>query len=132
MGAQRERFTEATQLQHYTGIAPVTKRSGGSCYIHRRYLCPSSTSKAFTSMPGKVFCGAGGRRPTTCNSAPRVVRITPPSGPGLQMAAVIFRCWQNHTPYQEAIYEAALRKHGSPLVALFDKVDWAKVPSKTP
>ena len=40
IGSQRERFGAAAELQHYTGIAPVTKRSGGSCYIHRRYLCP--------------------------------------------------------------------------------------------
>ena len=45
---------------------------------------------------------------------------------------VIFRCWQNHTPYQEEIYEAALRKSGSPLVALFDRVELGKSPFKNP
>ena len=42
MGSQRERFEHATNLQHYTGIAPVTKQSGGSRYTHRRYLCPKA------------------------------------------------------------------------------------------
>ncbi|MBU6410148.1 MAG: transposase [Verrucomicrobia bacterium] len=38
LGAQRERFGQnAAQLQCYTGVAPVTKKSGGSCRIHRRY-----------------------------------------------------------------------------------------------
>ena len=48
MGSQRERFADsATQLQRYTGIAPVTKRSGGSCHIHRRYLCPKFHRQSF-------------------------------------------------------------------------------------
>jgi len=45
---------------------------------------------------------------------------------------VIFRCWQNRTPYQEAIYEAALRKSGSNLVSLFDRVELGKSPFKNP
>jgi transposase len=48
LGANRERFAEsATQLQRYSGVAPVTKRSGGSCRIHRRYLCPKFHRQSF-------------------------------------------------------------------------------------
>src|SRR5512135_170795 len=39
---------------------------------------------------------------------------------------VIWRCWQNRTGYREEFYEAALRKNGSPLVALFDRVALGK------
>ena len=45
---------------------------------------------------------------------------------------VIFRCWQNRTPYQEAIYEAALKKSGSNLLTLFDRVELGKSPFKNP
>jgi transposase len=48
LGSQRERFGQsAAQLQCYTGTAPVTKRSGGSCRIHRRYLCPKFHRQSF-------------------------------------------------------------------------------------
>ena len=52
------------------------------------------------------------------------------AGPAQREQRVIFRCWQNRTPYQEAIYEAALRKSGCPIVALFDKVELGKSPFK--
>jgi hypothetical protein len=45
---------------------------------------------------------------------------------------VIWRCWQNRTAYREEIYEAALRKSGSPLVSLFDRVELGKSPWKNP
>ena len=50
---------------------------------------------------------------------------------GIRGDAVRWRCWQNHTPYEDQIYEAALRKHGSPLVALFDKVELEKPAEKS-
>ena len=45
---------------------------------------------------------------------------------------VIWRCWQNRTPYREATYEAALKKNGSPIVALFNRVELGKSPWKNP
>ena len=47
MGSQRERFQSAANLQRYTGIAPVTKQSGGKRHIHRRYLCPKFHRQSF-------------------------------------------------------------------------------------
>lgn len=48
LGADRERFAgSAAPLQCYTGVAPVTKRSGGSGRIHRRYCCPKFHRQSF-------------------------------------------------------------------------------------
>jgi transposase len=33
-GEQRERFRHAAELQKYSGIAPVTERSGKKCWVH--------------------------------------------------------------------------------------------------
>jgi hypothetical protein len=30
--------------------------------------------------------------------------------------SVVFRCWQNHTPYDESVYLNALKQRGSPLM----------------
>ena len=45
---------------------------------------------------------------------------------------VIFRCWQDRTPYAEKTYEAAVRKTGSPVVAWLDRVELGKSPCKNP
>src|SRR5262245_10193598 len=47
MGSERERFDSATNLQRYTGVAPVTKQSGKMHYVHRRYLCPKFERQSF-------------------------------------------------------------------------------------
>ena len=33
-GEQRERFAGAADIQKYSGVAPVTERSGNTCWIH--------------------------------------------------------------------------------------------------
>ena len=45
---------------------------------------------------------------------------------------IIWRCWQNHTPYSDEQYETALRRSGSKLVALFDRIEVGKNPVKNP
>jgi len=49
-----------------------------------------------------------------------------------QAQRVIWRCWQDRRPYGERIYEAALRRNGSRLVPLFDRVELGKSPWKNP
>ena len=44
---------------------------------------------------------------------------------------IIWRCWQSRTIYQEAIYEAALKKNGSPVVSLLDQIELGKSPVKS-
>ncbi|MGH7989971.1 MAG: IS110 family transposase [Limisphaerales bacterium] len=134
LGSQRERFADqAAQLQRYTGIAPVTKRSGGSCYIHRRYLCPKFHRQSFheyarESILWSRWAGAYylQQRSKGCSHHTAVRALA------FKWQRVIWRCWQDRRPYDEAIYEASLKKHGSPIVALFDRVDLGKNPWKNP
>jgi transposase len=133
LGSQRERFASAASLQHYTGIAPVTKRSGGSCRIHRRYLCPKFHRQSFHeyakesilwSRWAAAFYLQQRRKGCPHHTAVRALAF--------KWQRVIWRCWQDHKPYEEAKYEAALRQAGSPLVALFDRVELGKSPWKNP
>jgi hypothetical protein len=133
LGSQRERFGAAADLQHYTGIAPVTKRSGGSCYIHRRYLCPKFHRQSFHeyakesilwSRWAAAYYLQQRRKGNPHHTAVRALAF--------KWQRVIWRCWQSRTAYREETYEAALRKSGSPLVALFDKVELGKSPFKNP
>ena len=120
LGSQRERFGAAADLQQYTGHRAGDQDAAAALVTFTGAISvPSSTSKASTSMPRKAFCGAAGRRPITCNNGPRAVRITRPCGRwpsnGSGSSSVAGRIAH---PIRKPIYEAALRKSGSPLVAL--------------
>jgi transposase len=133
MGSQRERFGAAADLQHYTGIAPVTKRSGGSCYIHRRYLCPKFHRQSFheyakESILWSRWAAAYYLQQRTKGSP----HHTAVRALAFKWQRIIWRCWQDRQPYDEKTYEAALRKNQSPLVALFDRVELGKSPFKNP
>jgi transposase len=134
LGSQRERFADgAAQLQRYTGIAPVTKKSGGSCHIHRRYLCPKFHRQSFheyarESVLWSVWAAAYYlQQRTKGGSHHTAVRAL-----AYKWQRIIWRCWQDRKPYDEAVYESSLKKHSSPIVALFDKVELGKSPWKNP
>ena len=103
LGSQRERFAAAADLQHYTGMAPVTKRSGGSCYIHRRYLCPEVPQAELPRVcQGKHTVeplGGGVLPPTTHQGSPHHTAVR---ALAFKWQRVIWRCWQDRTPYEEA------------------------------
>ena len=134
LGANRDRFGEnAAQLQHYSGVAPVTKRSGGSCRIHRRYCCPKFHRQSFHeyakesvlwSRWAAAYYLQQRRKGCAHHTAVRALAF--------KWQRIIWRCWQDHTPYDDARYEAVLRKRNSPLVALLDCVELGKSPWKNP
>ena len=120
-------------MQGYTGVAPVTKRSGGSCYIHRRYLCPKFHRQSFHEYAKESILWSRWaaafylQQRTKGSSHHTAVRAL-----AFKWQRVIWRCWQDRRPYDERIYEAALRKSGSPIVSLFDRVELGKSPWKNP
>ena len=133
MGAQRERFGAAIDLQQYTGIAPVTKRSGGSCYIHRRYRCPKFHRQSFHEYAKESILwsrwAAAYYLQQRSKGAPHNTAVR---ALAFKWQRIIWRCWQNRKPYDEPTYEAALSKNGSALVKLFDRVELGKSPFKKP
>ena len=133
LGADRERFDAATNLQRYTGIAPVTKQSGGTRYVHRRYLCPKYHRQSFHEYAKEsiLWC----RWAAACYLDQRSRgkhHHTAVRALTYKWQRVIFRCWQTRRPYNDQVYEAALRKSKSHLVQLFDKVELGKSPFKNP
>lgn len=133
LGSQRDRFAAAGPLQCYSGVAPVTKKSGGSCYIHRRYLCPKFHKQSFHEYAKESILWSRWAAAYYLQQRTRgCPHHTAVRALAYKWQRIIFRCWHNHTPYREEIYEAALRKHGSLIVALFDRVELGKSPFKNP
>lgn len=133
LGSERERYDCAASLQSYTGVAPVTKQSGGKCHIHRRYLCPKFHRQSFHEYAKEsiLWCRWAGayylQQRTKGAAHHTAVRAL-----AFKWQRIIWRCWQDRTPYQDSRYEAALRKANSPLIALLDKVQLGKSPFKNP
>jgi transposase len=46
-GSQRERWTKASELQCYSGIAPVLESSGRQHWVHMRWACPKFLRQTF-------------------------------------------------------------------------------------
>ena len=118
-GSDRKRWIKPEDLQTFSGIAPVTERSGKSAWVHRRWKCPKFYLQTFFeyaqhSIPFSSWAGAyyqqeiakgKGRNTIIRSLAFKWIRI--------QMA-----CWQKHVLYDESRYLQALVKRGSPLAKL--------------
>jgi transposase len=132
LGSERERFAQAKNLQCFTGIAPVTKQSGGKCYIHRRYLCPKFIRQSFheyakeSILHSRWAAAYYWQQRTRGGSHQTAVRAL-----AYKWQRIIWKCWQSRTIYKEEIYEAALRKNGSPIVGLLDQIELGKSPLTT-
>ncbi len=117
-GEERSRFTTAQDLMQYAGIAPVTERSGKKDWVHWRWACPKFLRQSFVewaeqsrqhSFWAKAFYDVQKRKGKTHHEAIRALAF--------KWIRIIWRCWQDRKPYDEAKYLLALKKKGSPLVA---------------
>jgi transposase len=115
-GEQRDRFASASELQRYTGIAPVTERSGKKSWVHWRWQCPTFVRQTFVEWAGQtinksVWAGAFYRQQRAKGSSYQAaVRAL-----AFKWLRILFRCWQKRCPYDEACYLKALHQKGSTL-----------------
>ena len=119
-GAVREfprRWDAATELQSHAGIAPVTERRGKALWVHHRLACPKFLKQTFHeyadqsirfSVWARRYYDQQRGRGNDHHAALRSLAF--------KWMRILFRCWQDRTPYDEARYLDALRRHGSPLV----------------
>lgn len=119
MGTDRNRFESANNVQSYVGIAPVTKRSGKSCHIHRRFACPKFLRQTFHEFAdharqwsswSKAYYEAHRAKGKKHHATVRSLAF--------KWIRIIYRLWQNRSTYDEAHYLATLKKRRSPLATL--------------
>jgi transposase len=118
-GEQRERFASAAEVQKYGGIAPVTKRSGQSTWIHWRWQCPTFLRQTFVEWSAQTInksYWAGlyyyQQRAKGCSHQTAVRALA------FKWIRILYRCWKTRTPYDEARYLRALQERGSPLLKM--------------
>ena len=118
-GSQRERYANAEEVQAYTGIAPVTERSGKKKWVHFRWACPKFLRQTFHEWAGHSIAHSQWARNYYQQQRERgkghhaAVR-----GLAFKWIRIIFRCWKDEVVYDENKYLAALAKRNSPLAAV--------------
>jgi transposase len=116
-GEQRERYAGSDEIQRFAGIAPVTERSGNKSWVHWRWQCPRFLRQTFVewaalSIPhcywAKAYYEQQRARGSSHQAALRALAF--------KWIRIVYRCWQNRTPYDEATYLSALKRRSSPLL----------------
>ena len=119
MGSDRNRFESASDVQRFSGIAPVTVKSGKSCWVHHRWACSKFLKQTFhefaqLSLPysswARVQYSELRKRGKGHHAAVRALAY--------KWIRIIFACWKQRRPYDEAEYIQSLRRRGSPLAQL--------------
>ena len=116
-GADRARFSSASELQKYLGIAPVLERSGNSSWVHWRYNCNKFLRQSIHEWAGITIRHSLWARAYYAmqrkkgKSHPIAVRAL-----AFKWIRIIFRLWQDRKVYSEATYLAALQRNGSPIM----------------
>ena len=116
LGSQRDRYGSANEMQQYSGIAPVTERSGKKKWVHFRWACPKFLRQSFHEWAGhsiahsvwaRAYYDRQRERGKEHQAAVRALAF--------KWIRIVFRCWQDRVAYDENKYLAALARRGSPL-----------------
>jgi transposase len=112
-GTDRGRFASAEEVQAYSGIAPVTKRSGKSCHVTKRYFCNKFLRQTFHEFAdharkwstwSKAFYEHLRVRGHRHHAAVRSLAF--------KWIRILFRCWKNRQSYDEVRYLKQLQTKG--------------------
>jgi transposase len=109
LGTQRDRYNSASELQCYSGIAPVLVSSGKQAWVHWRWACPKFVRQTFhewaahslgSSPWAKAYYEQQRAKGKLRNAAIRSLAF--------KWIRILFHCWKAHTPYQEQLYQQVL------------------------
>jgi transposase len=116
-GSDRGRYASAAELQSFSGVAPVTIRSGKSHQVQMRRACPRFLRQTFhefarctlkTSRWAQAYYDMLRAKGHKFHSAVRALAY--------KWLRILFRCWQTHTPYNEARHLQRLQQQHSPIL----------------
>ena len=106
-----------TELQKYAGIAPVTERSGKKSWVHWRLQCPKFLRQTFVEWAAEstrhafwaqVYYQQQREKGKAHQAAVRALAF--------KWIRILYRCWQERTPYDESLYLQALKRRRAPLL----------------
>lgn len=118
-GTDRARYTDASELQCYSGIAPVIEQSGKQRWVHVRWGYPKFLHQTFhefaqASIPyspwAKAVYEQQRARGALHHEAIRSLAF--------RWLRILFKLWKNYSTYDERVHIERLRREQSPVVRL--------------
>jgi transposase len=109
LGSRRDRYQTAYEIQCYSGIAPVVASSGKQRWVHWRWCCPKFLRQTFHewalhsvaySQWARDYYDEQRARGKGRNTAIRALAF--------KWIRILFRCWKERKPYDEATYQRAI------------------------
>lgn len=113
-GTDRSRYQSAQNVHSFSGIAPVTRASGKSRVVYFRVACPRFDRQTFHEFARLSIA--------KCQWARNYLDYYTAKGKKFQTIIralafkwirILWKCWQERTPYNEARYMETLKKRGS-------------------
>jgi transposase len=113
LGTQRDRYHSASELQSYSGIAPVLASSGKQHWVHWRWACPKFVRQTFHEWAAhSIGSSAWAKAYYEQQRAKGKPRNTVVRALAFKWIRILFRCWKDRKPYSEEVYRQALaRRH---------------------
>lgn len=117
-GLERDRYPDPGSLQKYAGLAPVREKSGGALWTHWRWHAPAFLRQSLVEWAGQTV--------VYCPWAKAYYQQMKARGQGhwailralaFKWVRVLWKCWQERTPYDNTRYEQQLARRRSPLAA---------------
>jgi transposase len=117
-GTQRERFADSQAMASFSGIAPVKEASGKQLWVHMRWACPKFVRQTFHEMAkcSLKFCAWA-----QCYYQSQIAKgkghHTAIRALAFKWQRIMWRCWQDRTPYEDAKYVASIKRSAAELYA---------------
>jgi len=120
-GSQRDRYANAEELATLSGIAPVTKQSGKSRVVHRRYACSKFLRQTFHEFAdqtrkwcpwSRAYYQLQRSRGMKHHAALRKL--------ALRWIRILYRVWQTRAPYNPSAYLATITNKNPQIVPFLE------------
>lgn len=111
LGTQRDRYGSAHEIQCHSGIAPVLERSGNTQWTHVRRACPKFLRQTFHEWAGhSIGSSQWAREYYQHQRAKNKSHHAAVRALAFKWIRILYRCWKDRTPYDEARYLETLRR----------------------
>lgn len=122
-GSDRSRYPDAASLQKHSGVAPLTKQSGKTRFVHRRYACNKFWRQTFVEWAAQTVMKSLWAKAYYLQQKQKGQRHQSIlRGLAYKWQRILFRCWQNRQTYDERRYLAALQASSSPLLPFIAEI----------
>jgi transposase len=114
-GAERAAYPDPASLQKYAGIAPVREKSGCQLWTHWRWNAPRFLRQSFVEWAGQTVRHSEWARVYYQRMVKKgkkhavIIRAL-----AFKWIRILWKCWQQRTAYDEALYLKQLSHRKSP------------------